>query len=320
MVACSICVKELNVKSDRNLVDSAGSFSPKAEIESLEFINLVETPFFKYICRRCVELLKKRRKLLDNLYGVNSELSSLYNEGRRPVTRKTSPLAVERRVDCTNEIVNVVPEIRAEPVVSRPISCSTPKQKKRARPATSTECTTQSLQHEQEETAKTGKQQTSVLVRITWPTLVRERTLPDDLCSLGKMLVRGTYKQIANAVWKNPALRKNIIPLVGREIRKECDGLCSSNNPSLLRKTSKEDMLQFSLQKFGSELEVRSPILISTLKSAAVKTKINNEDPMSWLPAICMSAATLLKNRSPYMTSLQLLITIIIQHSGLMVS
>eukprot|EP00794_Sanderia_malayensis_P008552 gene8552-9465_t len=50
--------------------------------------------------------------------------------------------------------------------------------------------------------------------KISWPTLVRERVLPDDLCSVGKMLVRGTYKQIPNAVWKNPSLGKNIIPLV----------------------------------------------------------------------------------------------------------
>ena len=62
MVACAICIKELNVKSDRNLIDSAGSFSPKTEIESLEFINLAETPLCNYICRRCVDVLKKQSK------------------------------------------------------------------------------------------------------------------------------------------------------------------------------------------------------------------------------------------------------------------
>ena len=133
-------------------------------------------------------------------------------------------------------------ETRTEPVFSRPVSCSTPKQK---RPRPSQECTTQGG------TATAGQQQTTVLVRITWPTLVRERTLPDDLCSVGKMLVRGTYKQIANAVWKNPALRKNIIPLVGREIKRECDGLCSANNPSLLRKASKKICFNFHYRNSG---------------------------------------------------------------------
>ena len=212
---CTICAKELNIKSDRNLVDSVGCFSPKAEIQSLEFIDLIETPLFKYICRRCVDLLKKRRKLIDNLYTVNSELSSLY-KSRKPTTHNPAPLFVERSVHCTQKEVDLVPEIRAEKVFSRPVSCSTPKQK---RPRPSPECTTQGG------TVTAGQQQTTVVVRITWPTLVRERTLPDDLCSVGKVLVRGTYKQIANAVWKNPALRKNIIPLVGREIKRECDEL-----------------------------------------------------------------------------------------------
>ena len=138
MVACTICLKELNLKSDRNLVDSVGCFSPKAEIESLQFIDLVETPLCKYICRRCVDLLKKRRKLIDNLYTVNSEPSCLYKV-RRPATHNPSPLVVERKVDCTQKEVNHVTETRTEPVFSRPVSCSTPKQK---RPTPSQECTT----------------------------------------------------------------------------------------------------------------------------------------------------------------------------------
>ena len=105
MVACTICLKELNLKSDRNLVDSVGCFSPKAEIESLQFMDLVETPLSKYICHRCVDLLKKRRKLIDNLYTVNSEPSCLYKV-RRPATHNPSPLVVERKVDCTQKEVN----------------------------------------------------------------------------------------------------------------------------------------------------------------------------------------------------------------------
>lgn len=49
---------------------------------------------------------------------------------------------------------------------------------------------------------KTKKQNVDVTVKVEWPSKDREQKLPDDLEPLGKMLVRGTYKQIANAVWK----------------------------------------------------------------------------------------------------------------------
>ena len=44
---------------------------------------------------------------------------------------------------------------------------------------------------------------TMVTVKLQWPSQTRERHLPEDLQSLGKMLVRGTYKQIARAAWNN---------------------------------------------------------------------------------------------------------------------
>ena len=43
------------------------------------------------------------------------------------------------------------------------------------------------------------KEPKSVDVRVKWPSKDAERKLPEDLESLGKMLVRGTYKQIALA-------------------------------------------------------------------------------------------------------------------------
>ena len=51
---------------------------------------------------------------------------------------------------------------------------------------------------------------TDVFVRVNWPSKQVERKLPEDFESLGKMLVRGTYKQIAIAAWKNLKLRKDL--------------------------------------------------------------------------------------------------------------
>ena len=78
-------------------------------------------------------------------------------------------------------------------------------------------------------------------------------------------------------------------------------------------------MLQFSLGKVEEELELKAPILKAVLKAASVPKSKEDADESKWLPATTMAAAVLLKNRSPYMTAVQLLITVIIQHSGLMV-
>ena len=48
---------------------------------------------------------------------------------------------------------------------------------------------------------------TNVVIKIEWPCKTKERCLPEDLHQIGKMLCRGTYKQIANAVWRHLELR-----------------------------------------------------------------------------------------------------------------
>ena len=59
-----------------------------------------------------------------------------------------------------------------------------------------------------ETSTSTTNAKVDVFVRVKWPSKEVERKLPEDLESLAKMLIRGTYKQIANAAWKNVKLRK----------------------------------------------------------------------------------------------------------------
>ncbi len=58
-VVCVLCGKELLLKNYRNLVDGSGSFIPKSE---LAMLNFTVDKLIKYICRQCVDLLKKPRK------------------------------------------------------------------------------------------------------------------------------------------------------------------------------------------------------------------------------------------------------------------
>ena len=162
------------------------------------------------------------------------------------------------------------------------------------------------------------EKKTRVQVTVEWPSRTKVNTLHEGLESLGKMLCRGTYKQIAGAVWKNPILRKFIQQLYLEEVDRECTAMCSLKNPSCLRSPSKKDLQSFSFKKFNSELESKAPLFSAVLWTASVRK--SKRDDEFWLPSVCMSAAVLLKNRSPCMNAMQLINTIILYHSGITVS
>ena len=94
--------------------------------------------------------------------------------------------------------------------------------------------------------------------------------------------------------------------------------MCSLKNPSCLRSPSKRDLQRFSFKKFNSELESKAPLFSALLWTASVRK--SKRDDEFWQPSVCMSAAVLLKNRSPCMNAMQLINTIILYHSGITVN
>ena len=115
-------------------------------------------------------------------------------------------------------------------------------------------------------------------------------------------------------------LRKHLQQHFLKEVDKECSNMCSSKDPSCLRSTKAQDVKKFKFSKVEGELQKRAPFFSAVLWTASLrKSKRADEDPF-WNPSVCMAAAVLLKNRSPCMTVLQLINTIIIYHSGIMIS
>ena len=161
-----------------------------------------------------------------------------------------------------------------------------------------------------------------VLIKVKWPLKDAERKFPEDLESLGKMIAPGMYKQIVNAAWQNKSLKKELTELVQKDIEKECSYLCSKKDPSCLRKTSKDDMLSFSMEKLAMEIQERAPLFHSILSADAInrKSKAKNPSPQAEFGAIGMAAAICLHNRSQYMIAVQLLITDFLYHSNWLVS
>ena len=88
--------------------------------------------------------------------------------------------------------------------------------------------------------------------------------------------------------------------------------------PSCLRLTTKDNILKFKLENLDQELLARAPLIRSALMS--LKRSRRKGQDLFITPAVCTAASISLKNRSKSMTALQLIISVIMQHSGLMVS
>ena len=166
-----------------------------------------------------------------------------------------------------------------------------------------------------------------VSVQINWSSGTRRRVLPKELCSLGKMLCRGTFKQIARAAWKCKELQKDFLILIGKQIHNECSDMCKKVHvnkkdkrrihASCLGRTDKTNILQFSFEKLHDELKEKAPLFQLVLKAASLRVEDKTDRS---LHSVCVAAAVCLKKRSKNMIAFQLIVSIINNLSGFMVS
>ena len=60
---CAQCGEGTLIKCDRNVVEGSGKLNPKIELLSLELP--FHFPFCKYICRNCVDILKREKEEIE---------------------------------------------------------------------------------------------------------------------------------------------------------------------------------------------------------------------------------------------------------------
>lgn len=263
--ACILCFKEAKDEHKRYLVEGRGQFNVLSEIKTLDF-NVANTS--RYICRVCQNTLKKRRGLITQLSNLESELKRVYYEQSSNILQLKRPggndIATEtpnakKQRESTDE--NQLPPT-SSPVCPNalplqwPISPLTPRL---LQPNDSRSTGSMAVSTNLPKQPVVQPSTVDVSVKVKWPSKPdKERKLPESLESLGKMLVRGTYKQIANAAWKNDDIRQELIELMATDVNKECTQLCSKKDPSCLRKKDKESMLSFTMEKFYEELIVKA--------------------------------------------------------------
>ena len=133
-------------------------------------------------------------------------------------------------------------------------------------------------------------------VVVTWPSQWKQRILQPELEGVGKALLRGTWKDIASAVFKVKKLKEELLKFATSEVSKECSLLCSSKNTSVLRKCNADDIAELSLEKICKELKERAPFLFSILMTVGIPSQSVKKD-VQWLPSVAAASSILLKER-----------------------
>lgn len=238
-----LCHGVIQKASQRFLIDGKAKFNVWTSLSKLPFS--VGISNFIYICKFCLDKLKKLDNLKRQQLEVADKLEKLYKSTKYVERCEPVDVSVAKRQRVEPPFVNAPPvsilpvsrksERDCSPTTSileqstlLPVCHSTPKKLQSASPVqrVATSCD-------------------GVTIKLQWSceSKIRERYLPADLQSLGKMLVRGTYKQIANAAWNNLKLRKQLQILVLKHVDSECISLCSRKQPSCLRSPNKDQLM-----------------------------------------------------------------------------
>lgn len=143
---------------------------------------------------------------------------------------------------------------------------------------------------------------TIVKLHVHYPSKNLNKTLVGSHQTLGKALAHGVPSQIAKAVMNCPTVRIHVVSSVIKAVSKEVSGLCGKSRPSLLRKTSKEDLQNFDLQKLCEEWQERAPIFYAFLLNSASRPKPANRKS-TWFGSVALAGSILLKQRNREMNA-----------------
>ena len=128
--------------------------------------------------------------------------------------------------------------------------------------------------------------------------------------------MRGTWKDIASAAFKVKQLKVELLKFAVKEVAKECCSLCSSKNPSLLRKCGVDNIANLSLEKICQEFKERAPLLYCVLMTAGIPANSIKKD-LDWLPSVAAAGAILMNERCRVMNAFQILFMLCIKHTGI---
>ena len=122
--SCDLCGSLLNDSKDRYLITGKSSFNILEAIQSLPFF--VKYNSKSYICRKCLALLKKKRKLEHSYDKCLKELQSLAENASSPATPEpvhTSTPVKAVRTSAEQEIPAVTHAVKEVSETTATVSC-----------------------------------------------------------------------------------------------------------------------------------------------------------------------------------------------------
>ncbi len=249
---CVLCNELFSRPKDKYLIQGRSKENSLFELESLPFT--VDLSSSKHICRRCVNALKKRQSLILQVSEIENGLKANYPNASSTadaIDHRDSFANTSKRKRLNTE--KEVPLLSASPSATtnsgttssaNAFSQSTPKKDPSQSSTRSIRSSTVPIALSPILPSK-KPEDTEVFITAKWPSKTAERKLPSDLESLGKMLLCGTYKQIAHAAWKNLSLKRELLLIVIKDIDKECSALCSKKNTKLPQKPNEGEAVRF---------------------------------------------------------------------------
>ena len=107
MICCILCFRVIKLKHERYLIIGKSKLNIKEAIQQLPFEVIDASP---YICRQCLDKLRKRARLISQEKNIVAELNSLFQKGK--LTRGQERTADEppaKRASLTNVVGSKTP-------------------------------------------------------------------------------------------------------------------------------------------------------------------------------------------------------------------
>lgn len=67
-------------------------------------------------------------------------------------------------------------------------------------------------------------------------------------------------------------VKKEVVKLICQEVTSEIAGLCTTSNPSVLRRSSPDDLTKFTWEIVHDEMKIRAPIYLQLLEAAVTNS------------------------------------------------
>lgn len=320
VTSCFLCSKSVNTKERIRIFgrskDIENTISATIDIDLAVYDNSD-----LFICLKCYKQVTKVKKIETNLLELKKELKSVYcNQDHRVKRLRRSPELHDRDQRQSTSTTTTKKRLSAKSLnFSDQIAAEKPSTCTSSSDFTALPCVLPRLDNLEfspipgpsrvhtifpsfpsVSTPKQRPTETKVKLVVEYPSKTFNKSLDPDLEALGKALAHGPPSRIAKAAIKCRSIQKQLIEQVLRIVSGEVNSLCSRKNPSLLRKSGKEDLQNYDMEKLCDEWKDRAPVFYSFLLTSCTSKSSKH---VKWFPSVALAGSILLKQRNNHMSA-----------------